>query len=284
MMMKPRELLKIDVHEVSLVDAAANLRTFAIVKRRHREAQVAKFVVQLALTKDKAKIKALSKELALERLAQAAGVIETMKANMDQYESMEDLWKAMDEVHSLLWGAEGDIVTAVLKKSLTADQTSAVADVAELAPIVITDEDVTKHLMEAITSLKAKAVTPARLAALSDIAAKLTDAIEEMAPPQPDQPAVDLAAEVTKALAPLKQDVDGLKAELAVQKAEVVAQKAVTAEATAKLSEANAKVAELQKQLDNLAANTATPAQPDTPTVPATVTKSIWAGSPFSRS
>jgi len=330
---KSRPLLALVVSEVSLVDAAANERKFLVTKalappsapqEPPMAAKSAKptFTVTHAVAKDMGKIKQLSKELALERLSAASGMIEALKADFESFTDIGQLWKAVDDIHGMLWPVEGDISTAALKSfnaaghtlelsdDVKAAITNGVIEAAEEGAAAI-QAQLTKAVEDAmaadgtldtlvtktIEAVKAKSVTPKRIAQLSALAEGLTAAIAEMAPAAGvgegtegagvEKAAGGLTLDAISALLdsklePVAKRLDALEAAPAepetvdaeVQKAKVSQELAEVQKAR---EEAEAKAVTLQKQLEELEAGPTSPDDDDEPAdADAPVQKSIW--------
>lgn len=299
---KSRPLLALDVSEVSLVDAAANERKFlvtkALVQDKEEPPMAAKpaFTVALSVAKDIDKIKQLSKDLALERLASASSMIEVLKDEFESFTDIGQLWKAVDDIHSMLWPVEGNIATAVFKSLNEGDHALALADdlkaiiakaisevnaadaaastaaIAKAGSDAVTMSAVEMFVAEQLDIIKAKSVTPNRLAELTALADGLSAAVAEMAPAEVpeaveetevEKSAFDLGAfeaMLDAKLEPLVKRVSALEpveAEPTSEEQAVVA-KALAEEELVKArgaeEAAKAETARIQKQLEELEA------------------------------
>jgi hypothetical protein len=303
---KSRPLLHLDVHEVSLVDAAANDRKFLITKSLVQDASkelpmtVKPTFVTEFLVKDLGKIKLLSKELAMERLTGAAAAIETLKANFEGFTDVGQLWKAVDDIHGMLWPVEGDIHTAVFKSlnegdhdlAVSTDVSAAISAVISLVKEAdeaasasaladsINVESVSKYLTAQVEALKAKSVTPKRLAALGNLAQGLIDTIAEMSPAVEEEtedaevtkstgPSLaDIAALLDSKLAPVTKRLDELETQPEATEAEIAKAKedaSVVALQKAKddLEASQTATADLKKKLEELEAGSADDGEAD---------------------
>jgi len=280
------------------------------------------FTVAHTVTKDMGKIKQLSKELALERLSAASGMIEVLKADFESFTDIGQLWKAVDDIHGMLWPVESDISTAVFKslnaaghaleltKAVEDAITKGVTEAAEEGAAAI-QAQLTKAVEDAmaadgaldtlvtktIEAVKAKSVTPKRIAQLSALAEGLTAAIAEMAPAAEEGEGTEdagvekaaggltldaISALLDSKLEPVTKRLDALEttpAEPETVDAEV--QKAKVAQELAEVQkareEAEAKAVTLQKQLEELEAGPTSPDDDDEPAdTDAPVQKSIW--------
>lgn len=220
----PRPLLDLDVHEVSLVDQAANLTTFSLIKQLkvpEESAMSFKLTADLTVLKDMGKLKDLSKQMAQERLAMIAGTIEELGKSIadGSLTDVGQLFQAVDKVHDMIWGVESDVMTAVFKSAEGAEVSKEIKVTDEVRKAIqdgvasaVLDTDFTQD----IEALKAKSVTPKRLSELKAIAEKLTAAIDEMDDPKDED---DEDTDKGNMKKPTKKDEDGGTEETDVDKA-----------------------------------------------------------------
>jgi len=295
----PRALLALDVNEVSVVDAGAVEVKFLLTKRlgdvqeTPMTTKPPEFKIITDVQKDMDAVKQLSGSLAIERLSTATMMIETLKSQFAEFTDVYQLWDAVDDIHGMLWPVENEIYTAVFKSAngellITDVQREAITKaLGEVAAPVITIEAFTAD----IETLKAKSITPARLAELTALSEGLAGAIAEMSPAavveavvedleveKSAQELIDAAvaplvaqmAELTKALAPPVED-----AATTVETVTKAAHDSALEELTKAKDAAETATAELQKQLDELAAAPAAPVDEDE-IASTQVTKSLW--------
>jgi hypothetical protein len=274
----PRELLALDVGEVSLVDAAANKRRFLITKRLEPIMPASDPTKTEFITKTGELLASLSKErlgLIAEKVTALMGGVGTM--------SKEEVRSAFSTIYNTMYSAENDVIAlaksmegAGLLEAGTADDLVEKAGKAKVEAAVDTG---TADVLAAIANLhatieaarkpkvdpddpaveegvtKAKRMTPTRIAQLKthrdgiDALLKDIEGTEEEAASE-----ATVAAAVTKAVDPLTTELALAKAARATSDAQVTALTTEVSAQKALVTTQTAELVELRKQVEALQA------------------------------